>query len=201
MDLRAGTEDAGTKKGAVTKKKKSGGGGDSWIRAIYKACDCTYLTFGGGNTISIKCARSGLHDDEQVADNVMAVVSQISSSSTLFPGKFKNVKALYLKTHDSVALPIYNASIAEGEADADALAGKDEPAAAPKAPKRGKSKKETTPLGKRKSEREAVGADDGKKKKKSEKTTAAPSSAKKEEKEKALGGGQRVTRGQKARRA
>ena len=32
-------------------------GNAAWIRAVEKACECTYISLGGGNTIAIKCAR------------------------------------------------------------------------------------------------------------------------------------------------
>ena len=39
----------------------------------------------------------------------MAILSKVASDAGLLPGKFTNIKAVYLKTHDSVALPVYAA--------------------------------------------------------------------------------------------
>ena len=63
----------------------------------------------------------GLHNEKQVVANIVSIIEQIKSKNGVVPGKFKNVRALYLKTHDSVALPIYNASY--GTTDTDEIAG------------------------------------------------------------------------------
>ena len=57
--------------------------------------------------------RSGIHSEDQVVCNIISIINQIATNAKLMPGKFRNVKALYLKSHDSVALPIFNESISE----------------------------------------------------------------------------------------
>lgn len=50
-----------------------------------------------------------MHSEEEVVANVIAILAHIASDAAVLPGKFKNVKAVYLKTHESVALPVYSA--------------------------------------------------------------------------------------------
>ena len=50
-----------------------------------------------------------MHSEDEVVANVMEILSKVASDAGLLPGKFTNIKAVYLKTHDSVALPVYAA--------------------------------------------------------------------------------------------
>jgi ribosome biogenesis protein UTP30 len=64
-----------------------------------------------GNCMSIKVAKS-LLTEEEIVQNVMAVVAALGD---VVPRKFKNVQALYLKTGESVALPLYAALPDDGQ--------------------------------------------------------------------------------------
>ena len=44
---------------------------------------------------------------DEIVENIMAVAEQLGN---VVPRKWKNVQALYLKTNESVALPIYSSA-------------------------------------------------------------------------------------------
>jgi ribosome biogenesis protein UTP30 len=58
-----------------------------------------------GNCMNVKVAKGSL-SEEEIVENVLAVVAALGD---VVPRKFKNVQALYLKTGESVALPLYAA--------------------------------------------------------------------------------------------
>ncbi|PSC67503.1 ribosomal L1 [Micractinium conductrix] len=77
--------------------------GKDWAAQIRKACEATYLFWSGGNSLTIKVARSS-QDQQQCVDNTL---SAIAAAVEKVPRKWEGVQALFLKTSDSVALPIY----------------------------------------------------------------------------------------------
>ena len=77
--------------------------GKDWKAQIEKARRATYTVLGGGTCVNIRVARSAFEDAE-VVENVMAAVSALPE---VLPGKWRSIQALYLKTAESVALPIY----------------------------------------------------------------------------------------------
>ena len=81
--------------------------GKDWSLQIKRACDATYLVLSGGVTMNVRVARSSQEEDECV-ENVMAVIKEASEK---VPGKFKGIKGLFLKTAESVALPIYQTKV------------------------------------------------------------------------------------------
>jgi ribosome biogenesis protein UTP30 len=70
---------------------------------IRDACESTYLFWSGGSCLSIKVAKSSF-SAEDVAENVTAV---IKAATEHIPKKWSNVQSVFIKTADSVALPIY----------------------------------------------------------------------------------------------
>lgn len=60
------------------------------------------LTF--DSTSSIYIATSGFTSD-QIVENVLSVIPKIIERT---PGKWSNVASIYLKSTNSIALPIYN---------------------------------------------------------------------------------------------
>lgn len=90
--------------------------GKNWSGQIKKACEATYLFLSGGSSLSIRVARASQGEDDCV-ENVMAALGEAANK---LPGKFKGIKALYLKTSESVALPIYQTGIALKEDNKDA---------------------------------------------------------------------------------
>lgn len=81
--------------------------GKDWAAQIRKACEATYLHLSGGSSLNIRVARSSQEEDECV-ENVMAVLEQAAEK---LPGKWKGIKSLYLRTAESVALPVYQAEV------------------------------------------------------------------------------------------
>ncbi len=80
--------------------------GKDWAAQIRKACEATYLII-GGSSISIRVARSS-QEEEECVENVMAV---LETAVEKLPGKWKGVKSLYMKTAESVALPVWQADV------------------------------------------------------------------------------------------
>lgn len=68
------------------------------------ARDSTYLFLSAGPCCAFKVATSAF-TKLQVLENVM---SSIDAAVDKIPRKWKNVQAIHIKTHDSVALPIFN---------------------------------------------------------------------------------------------
>ena len=75
-----------------------------WESQIQKVANSTFLFVSGGSCVSIKVAR--------VSQNEKMIVENIETVLTLalqhIPKKWANVQALFLKTSDSVALPVYH---------------------------------------------------------------------------------------------
>jgi ribosome biogenesis protein UTP30 len=80
-------------------------GGRNWATAIQKACEATYMFSSSGSSLDIKVAKSG-QTEEQCVENVLAA---IKGAAEKVPRQWLGIKALYLKTAESVALPIYKA--------------------------------------------------------------------------------------------
>lgn len=77
--------------------------GSNWPAQIDKARSCTTMLLSAGSCMSIKVARSS-QSTEEVLANVDAVLQTVAST---IPKKWDNVQAVYLKSADSVALPVY----------------------------------------------------------------------------------------------
>ena len=78
-------------------------GKKDWKAQIRRACDATYAYLGGGTCVNIRVARSSFAD-EAVVENVLAAIAALPG---VLPGKWRSVQALYLKSAESVALPLY----------------------------------------------------------------------------------------------
>ncbi|CAL5218961.1 g714 [Coccomyxa viridis] len=74
-----------------------------WAGQVRKATEATYMFHTGGTSLSIRAARSSF-TAEDCAENVAAV---IEGALQHIPRKWSNVQALYLRTAESAALPIY----------------------------------------------------------------------------------------------
>jgi hypothetical protein len=73
--------------------------------ALRKARDSTHLFLGTGDCCMVKIANTGM-TEEQIVANIVAGMRDIAKK---LPRKWKSVQSIHLKTHDSVALPMYNA--------------------------------------------------------------------------------------------
>uniref|UniRef100_A0A1D2A9P3 Ribosomal L1 domain-containing protein 1 n=1 Tax=Auxenochlorella protothecoides TaxID=3075 RepID=A0A1D2A9P3_AUXPR len=80
--------------------------GKDWSGHISKAVKATYFFWTGGPSLSIRVSRSS-HTQDEVVENVIAA---LKDALPHIPKQWNGVKALYMKTADSVALPIYQAS-------------------------------------------------------------------------------------------
>lgn len=70
---------------------------------VKAACEATYMTSPNGTCISVRVARSSMSQQE-IADNAAAALKGIVQH---IPKKWSNVQAVYLKTSESVSLPVY----------------------------------------------------------------------------------------------
>ncbi|KDD75440.1 ribosomal protein L1p/L10e [Helicosporidium sp. ATCC 50920] len=77
-----------------------------WAGEISKARKCTYFFWTGGPTLSIRVGRSS-QTAEEIADNALKVIQYCTQK---VPKKWDGIKALFLKTGKSVALPVYQAA-------------------------------------------------------------------------------------------
>jgi ribosome biogenesis protein UTP30 len=76
-----------------------------WGAQISKALAATYMYPGSGTSVSIRVARSGF-EPRAVAENVAAA---LAAAVGHIPKKWANVQGVFLKTTDSVALPLFQA--------------------------------------------------------------------------------------------
>lgn len=76
--------------------------GKNWAGQVQKACNATYLYL-NGNSLTIRVAKAS-QTEEECIENIMAT---IQNASEKVPKKFKGIKSLFLKSLNSVALPIY----------------------------------------------------------------------------------------------
>ena len=72
---------------------------------IEHARDSTFMFLSMGPCVAVRIAHTGMEVDEIVAN----VMSGIKHAVEKIPRKWKNIQGIYLKTVDSVALPLYNA--------------------------------------------------------------------------------------------
>lgn len=71
---------------------------------VARARDSAHFFLSAGPTLMVKIARTTF-SKKQVLDNILGSIDDIVGK---IPKKWKNVQAIYIRTHDSVALPIYN---------------------------------------------------------------------------------------------
>ena len=76
-----------------------------WAAQIRKAAAATYAHVGAGTCIHVKVGTSGM-EVAKVAENAIAAIDNLVQH---VPRKWSNVQSIYMKTNESVALPVYNA--------------------------------------------------------------------------------------------
>ncbi|XP_020591917.1 ribosomal L1 domain-containing protein 1-like, partial [Phalaenopsis equestris] len=74
-----------------------------WPEAVRQVCRSTLLFFGSGTGIGMKVGRVSM-DREEIIDNLMAA---IEGAVNHVPKKWENIRCMYIKSVQSVALPIY----------------------------------------------------------------------------------------------
>jgi ribosome biogenesis protein UTP30 len=80
--------------------------GNDISNAINKARDSTQLYLGFGPCSAVRIAKTTF-SAEEIVENIMAGMAGIIEK---VPKKWKGVHAIHIKTHDSIALPIFNYS-------------------------------------------------------------------------------------------
>ena len=75
----------------------------NWAAEVKRACQHTYMFKSSGTCINIKVAKSGF-SVQQIVDNVHAA---LCAAVQHVPKKWSNVQGVFLKTPESVALPLF----------------------------------------------------------------------------------------------
>ena len=77
-----------------------------WVAQVHRAVSATYLHVSGGTCVNVKVGKSTM-DVEDIVENTMAAIDGAVSK---IPRRWGNVQSIYMKTPDSVALPIFTAA-------------------------------------------------------------------------------------------
>jgi len=88
------------------------------LSAITKARNSTPFYAGAGACSAVKVATTEFEQEEIVA-NILSVVESVAAET---PRKWKNIRSIHIKTHDSIALPVFDSEsgtkrAAEGEGE------------------------------------------------------------------------------------
>mmetsp|Transcript_39711 Transcript_39711/g.98274 ORF Transcript_39711/g.98274 Transcript_39711/m.98274 type:complete len:334 (+) Transcript_39711:266-1267(+) len=84
-----------------------------WPAQIRKAASATYMHMGAGTCLSVKVGRTAQTQKEVVANALAAIEGAVA----VIPRNWANVQSIYLKTNESVALPVYTAVPEPGVAE------------------------------------------------------------------------------------
>eukprot|EP00246_Nothoceros_aenigmaticus_P002627 TRINITY_DN13488_c0_g1_i1.p1 TRINITY_DN13488_c0_g1~~TRINITY_DN13488_c0_g1_i1.p1 ORF type:complete len:304 (-),score=56.95 TRINITY_DN13488_c0_g1_i1:234-1145(-) len=76
-----------------------------WKGQITAACNSTFLYIGGGTCSVVKVAMASQARDE-IKENIKAAIEGIAG---VVPKKWKNIQSIFLKSSESVSLPLYQA--------------------------------------------------------------------------------------------
>jgi len=76
----------------------------NFVKELTQARDSTYLYIKTGPCCAVRVAKASF-TQQQVVENILSAIEPIVGH---LPKKWQNVQGIFLKTHDSVALPIYN---------------------------------------------------------------------------------------------
>merc|ERR1711865_96589 len=98
------------------------------LSAITKARNSTAFHHGAGACSAVKVATTEFEQEEIVA-NIMSVVDSVAEAT---PRKWKNIRSIHIKTHDSIALPVFDSEsgtkrAAEGDAEGEGSVKKKKP--------------------------------------------------------------------------
>jgi len=77
---------------------------ENFVKELTQARDSTYLYIKTGPCCAVRVARASF-TQQQVVDNILTAIEPIVDK---LPKKWKSVQGIFLKTHDSIALPLYN---------------------------------------------------------------------------------------------
>lgn len=79
------------------------------LKAIESARSSTVFYSGAGACSSVKAATTEFAP-EQIAENIEGVVAGVVDAT---PQKWKNIRSIHVKTHNSVALPLYDSNASQ----------------------------------------------------------------------------------------
>lgn len=94
--------------------------GSDWAPRVRAAFGSTFVHWSGGTSVTVRIARRSF-DEDAIVENALAT---LRAALKRVPKGWKGVRAVYLKSLDSVALPVYQASFEEDKAFKIDLAGK-----------------------------------------------------------------------------
>jgi ribosome biogenesis protein UTP30 len=77
---------------------------ENLVKELQQARDSTYLFIRKGPCCAVRIAKTSF-TQEEVVENILAAIDPIVKN---LPKQWKGLQAIYLKTHDSIALPVYN---------------------------------------------------------------------------------------------
>jgi ribosome biogenesis protein UTP30 len=88
----------------------------AWAESAREAARCVELRVEAGTCRAVRVGHSAMALEEAVGN----VVAAVDAAAACVPKKWKNVRALHVKSPESVALPLYSASGTGGDAEIDA---------------------------------------------------------------------------------
>lgn len=86
--------------------------GADWAPRVRAVFDSTFVHWSGGTSVTVRIARRSF-DEDDVVENALAT---LRAALKRVPKGWKGVRAVYLKSLDSVALPVYQASFEDDKA-------------------------------------------------------------------------------------
>ncbi|GJN02433.1 hypothetical protein PR202_ga19783 [Eleusine coracana subsp. coracana] len=111
----------------------------AWAESAREAARCVELRVEGGTCRAVRVGHAAMALEEAVEN----VVAAVEAAAACVPRKWKNVRALHVKSPESIALPLYSAPGTGGDGDAED-AKRDGDAAAAAEQEQGKAKRRKT---------------------------------------------------------
>ncbi|TKW05252.1 hypothetical protein SEVIR_7G164000v4 [Setaria viridis] len=129
---------AGAKRGVTVPVDPSD---PAWAESAREAARCVELQVEGGTCRAVRVGHGAMAREEAVEN----VVAAVEAAAACVPRKWRNVRALHIKSPESVALPLYSvpgtSSGQDGDGDGNPEAAKREFAAAAAAEEQGRVKR------------------------------------------------------------
>lgn len=103
LRIPGGNGKAGAKRGVTVPVDLSN---PSWAESAREAALCVELRVEGGTCRAVRVGHGAMAREEAVAN----VVAAVEAAAACVPRKWRNVRALHVKSPESVALPLYSAT-------------------------------------------------------------------------------------------
>ncbi|GJN27140.1 hypothetical protein PR202_gb15133 [Eleusine coracana subsp. coracana] len=87
----------------------------AWAESAREAARCVELRVEGGTCRAVRVGHAAMSLEEAVEN----VVAAVEAAAACVPRKWKNVRALHVKSPESIALPLYSAPGTGGDGDAE----------------------------------------------------------------------------------